>query len=528
MRMVLAAAALAAVVVIAGAGNGSGRASVAADSAPIGRYLVQARGLRVYFENRDLTWGWNSGELVRRLATDAALRAEVDLQLDRMQRLGVNEIAFELRSVGDVDDNQPPPDCRLSSQLGAHWPDPLPGEVNGLRTLLAIADQHRMRLVLHLTNTHHEAAWALQERWLGPLLGAVKDAPALDYVTFDGDVSLLGNGNCGGQSEAALWNGHSSPTGRFVAAAIRYGIDLGISPRKLTAEAIITVPLHWEPVDTMQRIFDELGVPDAERTYALSLYEQEPDPHRRADAALARAYQIIGKRPGDSAGARVTLGEFGNQSPIPRSWSSSRAVESVGILMQRYRIEGGNYWLWAEMNTRYEAQQLAEGVKRRGRAFAYNPVAREIRDLYGFHVESIAGGSFETGWRAAWTISGKGAAGDVAFANAARLPWRGTKTLRLRGRGTIAAMSAPIRVSGGTTYTTTGDFRVQRPGSFVVFRYLTCERVPSSERPETRFPLSKSRSFEAKPFVYTTPSDACFVRIRMVSVRGELLADNLR
>jgi hypothetical protein len=520
--------ALGAAVLTLGLAVGEHASSRAANPAPIGHYLVGLRGVRVYFENLGQPYSWNSGELVRRLAADEGIQQEVGVQLDHMRGLGINEIAFELRSVGDVQDNQPPPDCRLGSGLGAHWPDPLPNEVTGLRTLLDLIRARGMRLVLHLTNTHHEAPFAMQERWLGPLLSAVKGDPALDYVTFDGDVSLLVTGQCGGQSEAALWTGPTASTARFVAAAIRYGIALGMPPNTLTAETIVPFPYSpWKPVAVMKGIFDQLGIPPGERTYALSHYERGSTPHQTADDALARAYEQIGKTPGDRDGPRVVLSEFGDAPD--RNWTAGNAVESFGVLMQRYGIDGGNFWLWAQMNDPDESRtDLPGSMKRRGVEFRYYAVAKQIRDLYGFHIDSIRGGSFESGWRAAWQIAGKGAARGVPFEDEARLPWRGKTTLRLEGRPTIAATSGRLRVSGDTTYTTTGDFRAARRGSSVTFRYLTCGGGPSAERRQTRFPLSKSTRFATFVFRYTTPSDACSVRIRIVAVRGRLFADNLR
>jgi len=525
-------ASLAAATILALVGGGASNSGRAA-SPPIGRHLLETRGLRVYFENRGNTNGWSSGLLVQQLATDAAMQREVALQLDKMQALGVNEIGFELRSVGDVVGNQPPPDCRLAGELGAHWPDPLPSELAGLAKLLDLLDAREMRLALHLTNTHHDAPESMQERWFGPLLGVVKEDPALDFVTFDGDVSLHEDGGCGGQSEAALWNGPGSPTARYVSNAIRYGIEHGMSPRTLTAETIVPFPWgSWEPVYVMKVIFDEFGVPNEERTYALSNYERGPTPHQSSDEAVAHAYAVIGKTPGHHGGPRVVLSEFGNDYPIPAAWPTSHVVESFGVLMLKYGMEGGNFWLWAEMNADYEAKHLAEAVKRRGWVFAYNPVAAEIKDLYGFHLESIPGGSFEKGWRAGWTLSGNGSASVVPFTDSARLSWRGETALRLSGRATVTLTSVPLRLSSGTAYTTTGDFRVTRRGSSVTFRYLTCAGASSAQRARTRFALPKTPVrkdwFEALPFRYKTPTDACFVRIAISAVRGAVVVDNLR
>jgi hypothetical protein len=516
---------VAAALVFAVAADGTSRA---ADRNPIGHYQLKTRGVRAYFENRFAPSGWSSGQVVREIATNPEMQQDIAVELDHIRVLGVNEIGFELRSVGDVPDNQPPPDCTLSWWLGAQWPDPLPSELAGLRVVLRLVREHGMKLVLHLTNTHHDAPEASQERWLGPLLLAVKDDPAFDFVTFDGDVKLHSDGQCGGQSEAALWNGFRSPSARYVSAAIRYGMKLGIAPRQLTAETIIPFPYSpHEPVEVLKEIFDEIGVPNEDRTYALSHYERESTPHQYADAALEHSFAIIGKTPRDPHGPRVLFSEFG-VGPVTPNWTASNVVESFGVLMNKYGLDGGIYWLWAQMNATDEDRHLPPAIKRRGPWFVYNPIVAEFRDLYGFHLESIPGSSFETGWRADWRISGKGKVRRAAFVEAPRLPWRGKTVLQLVGAPTISANSRPIRVSGGTTYTTAGDFQVARKGSSVTFRYATCAGRASSEHKQTRFALSKSARYKAFAFRYRTPSDACFVRIQVTAVRGRVLADNLR
>jgi hypothetical protein len=359
----------------------------------------------------------------------------------------------------------------------------------------------------------------------GPYSRSSGDDETVDFVTFDGDVSIAWNGQCGGQSEAALWAGQWSPTGRYVANAIRYGRGLGISASRLSAELVTPCPCAEQPVDVMKQIFDELRVPESERTYPLSMYDHTRPMHQTAEAALGRALAAIGKSSGGANGPRVLLSEFGNEIPIPSDWSSSEAVESFGVLMEQFGLDGGNYWLWVEMNASYELQRLTEAVKQRGVAWRYNPVAREIRDLYGFHLKSIPDGSFEPGWREAWSVSGTGFARRVPFDRAALLPWRGVSALELRGRPRVVVVSSATPVSGETAYVTTGDFRVREPGSTLSFRYSGCagERLGA-----TAFRLVKTAGFQPVPFRYTTPAGACFVQIRIAASGKPLRLDNLR
>ena len=82
----------------------------------------------------------------------------------------------------------------MHSSLGPHWPQPRAAEVSGLEQLLDLAGSRGMRVMLVLNNTHMEEQPSLNsQQWLGAILRAVKDKPALDLVTFGGDRRELDN-----------------------------------------------------------------------------------------------------------------------------------------------------------------------------------------------------------------------------------------------------------------------------------------------------------------------------------------------
>lgn len=125
---------------------------------------------------------------------------------------------------------------------------------------------------------------------------------------------------------------------------------------------------------------------------------------------------------------------------------------------------------------------------------------------HGFHLTNVPNGSFEAG-ATGWKIAGN-AESRPLDENA---PWRGTSYLRLTG----TAISARIRVSPSTRYTTTAHLRFSRP-STVSFRYLTCKNKPSAKRKLDTFrPAGPQPSFQTFPLVYTTPADACWLRIEL-------------
>jgi hypothetical protein len=221
-------------------------------TAPVGHYPLQTRGIWTEFDDPASPNGWYSGELLHNGNFDPARHA-VESQLQAMRTMGVNEIAYELRS-GDpvwMPGDRTPPDCNVSPDTGLQYPQPTQEELTNLARLFDLASTHGMKIALILDNTHMDDR-ANSQRWLGAILGVVKGKPALDYVAFGGDTHLIdlnGDGvpeSCGGLSEAPLWLGALSVQGLYVEWAVRYGLSLGLSPSQLTAEAIV----RFYPMET--------------------------------------------------------------------------------------------------------------------------------------------------------------------------------------------------------------------------------------------------------------------------------------
>jgi hypothetical protein len=555
--------------------GGAAGAVRVSSSAPLGRYLLQTRGMFAEFEDPSQAYGWHSGHLLDAIA-DASVQRNVAQQLAHMRAMGVNEIVYEIRS-GDGGQPTPFPDCKLSTWLGPLWPQPTAVELAGLATVFQLARQHGMRVMLFLNSTHmEEQPPANAERWLGAILNAVKNDPALDLVAFGGDRRVVDGqppfdgvpDSCGGQAEAPLWLGPNSLEARYVQWAIGYAMSLGVPPQKLTAEAIVGDYRHeveqpagttaedrhlWRTVDVMRTIFDRLAVSEVQRTYALSAYSHakcafssfgecsDEDQFKWYDETLRVSRARVGPA------ARMTLVEWGtsrDDAAIPRT------VEHLGVLMQQLGIEGGIYSKWADSAAIDQgfAYPAAALVKVRGPGYVYQPVQKELADLYGFHLTAIPNGSFEDGTKS-WTIEGRGTAKPTPL-DETDMPWRGASFLRLTTTRTLTATGPRIRASASTSYTTTANLRfswsgerkpkakaAKRPQVDVSFRFLTCKKQPSRVRREDIrrfFQENSTQSFQTFPLVFTTPKDACYVQIQLTVARNDLPsgitldADNFR
>lgn len=528
--------------------------------APIGRWPLRTRGIWTEFDDPHSRDGWYSGQLLHNGNFDPAL-PDVVRQLDAMRAMGVNEITYELRSSAPVWQLTELPDCVVSPEVGLLWPRPTQEELTNLGRLFDLVASKGMKIALVLNNTHMEEEDRVNaSSWLGPILAVVKGKPALDYIAFGGDKKTHDWDEdgvpdmCGGQAEASLHHGPSSVQGRYVQWAIGFGLAQGLPARQLTAEEIIgfyqfeaQLPVgggeqqdghQWSPLAVMRTIFDRLGVPAAERTYAISW-----SLHRKCDGPsgptcvdeapqawaeeMARYAQSVARPP-----ARLTVSEFFPlrvDYTVDPKWPTEKGVEGLGVVMQRYGIEGGIFWRWHDVDA--WNQLYSDPVKYRGGPpYVYYPVQRELADLYGFHLTAIPNGSFESGLHG-WKLSGRGKALRPRLTENA--PWRGRRFLRLTTQGSISATSPRIRVSPSTTYTTTANLHfawkakprpktppAKRPRVAVSFRYFTCSRHPPRARAEHVFRFSaaqSTRGFRTFPLRYQTPKDACYLQIRLIA-----------
>ncbi len=503
-------------------------ASVRTAAQPVGRYLLQTRGLWTNFEHRGAQQGYKSGELLE-VIDQPSVRADVVAQLEHMRALGVNEFVYEMRSAdAPWPVNSDFPACQLPTALGPSWPQPTAIQLSGLQTVFALARQLGMRVILILNTTHMEQGAAGNAQWLGAIASAVKDSPAFDLLLVGGDVHVWDArppfdgvpDSCGGQSEAPLWLGPDSVQGRYIQWALGYLHSHEIPPQKLSAEAIVgdyrseteqpaganAEDGHlWRPLEVLRTIYDRLGFTPDQRTYALSYYMHTKCALVQSSSCRDKNEQEWTKETLQTSKARVEpqarllFAEFGANP----GGNYQRAVEMIGADMQSLGYDGGVYYRWADETNNPQYTDPASVVKKRGMAFVYNPQERELADLYGFHLSGIPNGSFENG-TSHWTITGRGTAQTRRLLP--DLPWRGASYLHLASTGTYTVSSAQIRVSSSTRYTTTADLRFPQPNVRVAFTYRTCGRKPSRNAKRAVFRLtSTERTWQTFPFAYTTP-----------------------
>ncbi len=564
----------------------------------IGRYRLATRGVWTAFDRRGYPNGYHSGDMIQRFNQfDSELQrnldvnspgtrasptvgAEVGLQLDVMRAWGINTVVVALGTSDPtyVPDEFVPPVCNIPPVGGFQWPQPTPTELANLAAFFDLAQSKGIRVQLMLNNTHMEENPPTNaQAWLGAILNVVKNHPALDVVAFGGNTHTVDtNGDgipdiCGTPAEPPLWLGPTSVPAQYVKWAIQYGISLGVPARKLSAEAIVgdfftdsqahagpeATDRHlWSPIVILKGIFDSLGIPANQRTYVVSFYQHrkcsmarnlpctDVDPHTWAEQTIQTVRSVVGNN-----GSRIVAAEMGAMNPIQASWPAERALESLGYLMEKYGIDGGNYWIWSESDSAYEAHpdRPGEPIKRRGLNFVYNPVQKELVDLAGFHLAVIANGSFETGGASAdnWTGGGAGTVGRFRLADEPGqpvVPSRGNFALRLTtGSGAndaVSATSDEIDVSPNTAYTTTANLRFQwsgdpnvgiasasRPQVYVMVRYFGGDGRPSAIRSQDIFRFYQengSIDFGTFPLSYSTPADAMTVKLEFGVLRNGL------
>ncbi len=561
-------------------------------ASPLGRFRSSAPGLWTQFEDRGATGGYYPGQTLHNWndfepAIGNTVAQEVSLQLDKMRAMGVSAITFAVRTSKATDTTDMlfvPPECSENPALGLNWPQPTAEELTNLKALFDLVATKGMRMRLGLVNTHmQEQPPTNSTMWLGAILGAIGNHPALDVVTFDGDKLIEDDGSCGTPAEPPLWMGPATVQAQYIQWAIEYAQSLGIPARRLSAEAIVgafgvdsmppnsfaTDGHQWNPLISEKVIFDQIGIPDNQRTYALSFYEHtkctavmgipctDLAPDFWAEQTLQTIYGIIGA----GNGARVVATEMGYLPPVIATWKTEWAMESLATLMEKYQIEGGSFWVWAHFtNSEDSDPTLDDAVKRRGVNFVYNPVQKEILDWGGFHLTAIPNGSFEddldsNGVPTHWAVTGKGTASAYYLPQEngqPQVPSRGSYCLRLTSSDATTAISATseaIAVSPGTSYTTAVNLRFSwtgdpnpsanasaRPLVYVTIHYLNANGQPASV-PSTIFQYFQENStqgFQTFVFQYTPPSDAKSVKIELGAARNGLStpimldADNFR
>ncbi len=381
--------------------------------------VLPVRGLYVQFERRGWSSEWWSGQVISNFnsldeVVGHSVSEEVALQLDQIKLLGVNTIAFELRSSAATYDPGPfiPPDCNISPALGLQYPQPTATELDNLVAFLDLLQSKEVVVFLRLVNTHMEQQFSNDnEIWLGSILKRIGNHPALDLVLFEGTPFLVDtNGDsimdaCGGPAEPSLWEGPDSTPGNYVRWAIEYAHSLGVPYRKLSAQAIVgnyyvqmqppnpfmTDGHYWDPVEVLKLIFDDLEVPENERTYALSFYEhrkcslaadlpcEDLNPHQWALETANEVFDVIGR----GNGARVVAVEMGLLPPVEPEWTTEQALESLVWVMQSTGIDGGCFWRWTSIDNNEDADpRLAKPIKLRGVEYTFTSVKAVLERLY--------------------------------------------------------------------------------------------------------------------------------------------------
>ena len=377
--------------------------------------LLPIRGVIGPFERRGSQTGYYKGQILREFNLQdpdvgTTVAQEISLQLDAMRSMGINNIQITL-SAADVEPGVfTPPECTINPDLGPLWPQPTDLELTNLKDLFDLIYSKGIQVTLNLSNTHMENQYNSQI-WLNSILEVVKDHPALDLVLFGGDIHTRDNNSdgiadeCGGRAEATLWEGPDSPVVSYLKWAIDYAHSLGIPYRKLSTEAILgsyisvaeaenyhmTDGHFWNPEVVLKGIFDDLGIPDDQRTYAISFYEQhkctvtngipceDESPQQWAIETITRFFDVIGR----NNGARVIAVETGYLTPQVPDWNTELALESLIWIFQNYGVEGCNFWLWTNSDNSGDLDPArTPPIKQRGPEFAYNPVKDILQQLY--------------------------------------------------------------------------------------------------------------------------------------------------
>lgn len=541
---------------------------------PIGRYRLPDAGVWANFEQLGANHEWLRGDLIRQLdAIDpsSGMRAydEVALQMDAMRAMGINIITFDLVTVGATYEPPDFPICGLAPDIGLLYPSPTALELTNLGRFFDLAASKGLKVILRLSNTHEDDLTG-SGTWLDAILGVARAHDNVDLVSFDGDLNKIdtdGDGKpdvCGGHSEPRLFMGFQSAQAQYVRFAIQRGMAAGIPARKLSAEAIVATKVYfdqspttsfgvqdghfWDPVLVEKQIFDSLGIPDSQRTYDLSFYEmtkcgdlkgcQDEAPAAWAEEVADRVAQIVGT----GNGARVLAVEMGVNPQWDPSWQSDRALEDLTNIMEAHGFSGGAFWEWVAPNPGLQSDPLHElDVKKLGTSFVYNPVKKIIEDMGGFHLIAVPNGSFEAGdaapaqWiveaprrRAVKPASG-GSLGSVSRIKIdADVPTRGSYAMRLTtGESSVAAVSQPIPITPGTTYTTAMALRFAWSGDpnanvYVAFDYFDANGRPLGSDVTRYFQENSTNGFETFVFHYTAPAGAQSVRIEIGAQRKGL------
>lgn len=362
---------------------------------------LDLRGVWAGFEHLGSMSGYYNGDTIKMFDS---IEPDISAQMDLMVQMGVNVISFPIEATDATATGMVgPPDCNVPPVLGALWPQPTQAELDGLKKLLDLAQSKGLRVFLNLQDTHFdESPPTNTTTWLTAIINDVKAHPALELVTFMGDVHVHNFGgtlSCGLPAEPPLYLGPSDVVYAHLKVEMSLARTLGLDPRKVSAEAIVgdynlelsamsTAPMHlYSPIAVMKQLFDELSWPANQRTYALSFYFRnmcdvttpctEIGPAAWADQTGKYVASVVDF----TSGARAVAVEWGtltNGGSTP-----DLAVPGITSVMHKYGISGGAYWIWVDTDNNYEASlPFAEGVLKRGSTVQFNPVHDSLVTAY--------------------------------------------------------------------------------------------------------------------------------------------------
>jgi hypothetical protein len=365
---------------------------------------LDLRGVWAGFEHVGSTSGYYNGDTIK---TFDSIAPDLAAQMDLMVQMGVNVISFPIEATDATATGMVgPPECNVPPVLGALWPQPTSAELDGLVKLLDLAQSKGLRVLLDLQDTHFDENPPTDTTiWVTELINDVKAHPALELVTFMGDVHVNNFGgqlSCGLPAEPALWLGPSGVVYEHLKFEFSLARSLGLDPRKISTEAIVgdynlessatsTAPTHlYSPIAVLKQLFDDLSWPANQRTYALSFYFRnkcdvtttctEIGPAAWADATAQYVASVVNF----ASGARAVATEWGtltNGGSTPDA-----AVPGITAVMHKYAISGGAYWIWVDTDNTYEASlPFAEGVLKRGATLQFNPVHDSLVSAYTTH-----------------------------------------------------------------------------------------------------------------------------------------------
>ncbi|MCX6558570.1 MAG: IPT/TIG domain-containing protein [Candidatus Aminicenantes bacterium] len=376
------------------------------------------RGLLVHFDDRAVSTGYYTGQLIRNLnAFESPLghtvAEEVSLQLEEMKKIGVNTITVDILTASESwSDPFTYPICSVHPVQGFTYPVPAQSDLSNLVALFDLIHSKQIKIILILTSTHMEEQPPFNNaQWINAILNTVKNHPALDLVVFGGNTRLVdsdGDGTtdqCGGAAEPPLWLGPGTVPANYVKWAIQNGMALGLPANRLSAECVVgyyiieaesttspniaTAGHLWRPLKVMKQIFDELAVPENQRTYSVSFYQQrkcqnahgvscvDADPAAWAEETWKNVFEIIGRK-----NSRVIAVEMGLEKHDP-NWTTEQAFESHIKLIKRYGVEGGCFWRWTFFSdSENNDPTLSTPVKKRGLPFDYYPVKDKMAQYY--------------------------------------------------------------------------------------------------------------------------------------------------